>query len=403
MRSVMVSTAAVLAALAGTVGASLTANAAPAESAAAAAVTSYNWLNSVSCSSAKDCVAVGAEYSSTVGALPLAEQWNGKAWKTLAVKLPAGGVAGQLYGVSCKSGECVAAGQFNAKGQPALGFAATWNGTSWSTVKTAVPHGAIAVSLLAISCATAGHCVATGSYELADDHMAPLAETLNGKSWTAATPPVPAGFTLSVLAGVSCTSSASCMAVGQSSKLPVGATAGVVLTDYWNGKAWKRIAAPAPGKTPTLSGVSCTSASRCVAVGNSPSSGAAVSTDTTFADTWNGTKWAEAKVAAPTNRASLTGVACASAAKCLAVGDTFSSATVANDKAYAAAMNGTHWSVTKTPATPSADDSEFRAVTCSSATACIAVGLESLETAEAPYSAAALWNGSTWTTANPAR
>lgn len=405
MRRVMVPAAAVLAAALGTFGMSLTASAVPAAPpapAAVAAVSAYNWLNGVSCLSARNCVAVGASYSSTVGALPLAEQWNGKAWKTLAVKLPAGGVGGQLYGVSCRSGKCVAVGDFTTKGSTDFGLAETWNGARWSGVKVTEPHGATMASLLAVSCAATDHCIATGSYWLGDRHEAPLAETWNGKSWSAATPPVPAGSTESVLNGVSCTSAARCMAVGQATNSPVGDSASA-LTDYWNGKSWTRVAAPAPGRAPTLVSVACTSAARCVAIGNSPPAEEAGVTLDTFADTWNGAKWTDALIPKPAMSATLAGVACASAAKCLAVGNGFRNTPFGNDKAYAAELNGTHWSLTKTPPTPAADDSMLRAAACSSPTACIAVGLESLDTFEAPYSTAALWNGSTWKAVNPPR
>jgi hypothetical protein len=400
MRRVFVSVAVIAAAVLGTAGGSLTASAAPASP---APVSSYNWLNSVSCLSAKSCVAVGAEFSAEVGALPLAERWNGKAWQTLTLKLPAGDAGAQLYGVSCQAGVCVAVGEAFAKGPRTYGLAEIWDGARWTAVQPPTPAGATVVELLAVSCTAAGHCVATGSYEQRNGRYAALAETWNGKTWTAVTPPVPSGSTRAFLDGVSCTSASRCMAVGQSGSVAVGDTASVALTDYWNGKAWKRVAAPAPGKAPTLSSVSCASSVKCVAVGNAPSVGVAVVTDTAFADTWNGTRWTEATVTAPTKNATLSGVACTSASKCLAVGNAFSSGTFANDKAFAATLTGTHWSLTKTPATPAADDSAFRAVTCLSATACTAVGNESLQTWEAPYSTAALWNGKTWQPVNPAR
>jgi hypothetical protein len=407
MRSVTVLAAAVLAAALGTFGINMAASAAPAAPVAPTAtapVSSYNWLNGVACSSAKDCVAVGAVYSATVGSVPLAEQWNGKSWKTLAVKLPAGGIGGQLYGVSCKSGKCVAAGQFYTKGQHDFGLAETWNGTSWSAARPAEPHGATSASLLAISCAAADRCVATGSYWLGDAHAIPLAETWNGKSWTAATPPVPAGSTESVLNGVSCPSAARCMAVGQATNSPVGDSASALI-DEWNGKFWTRVAVPVPSdRAPTLVSVSCTSTARCVAIGNTPPTEEAGATLVTFAETWNGAKWTDAVIPKPAISATLAAVACASATKCLAVGNAFSNATpFGNDRAYAAALNGAHWSLTKTPPTPVNDDSLLRAAACASPTACMAVGLESLYTFEAPYSTAALWNGSTWKAVNPPR
>ena len=88
------------------------------------------------------------------------------------------------------------------------------------------------------------------------------------------------------LAAVSCASSTSCMAVGSATS-PTGYLQN--LAEAWNGTAWSVVATPDTSATfpNSLTGVSCTSATACTAVGS-----AAVSTGSvTVVETWNGAKW----------------------------------------------------------------------------------------------------------------
>jgi hypothetical protein len=181
------------------------------------------------------------------------------------------------------------------------------------------------------------------------------------------------------LSGVSCTSATACIAVGDYYN---SAGVEVTLAEAWNGKKWE-IGEPTPnpnGATGSyLSGVSCASATACSAVGGYyPSAGI----DVTLTEAWNGKKWA-IEPTANLNGAfsSLSGVSCTSATACTAVGSYFSY-SVSGVVTLVEVWNGRTWATETTP-----DAGYLNGVSCTSATACTAVGL-----------GAEAWNGKTWET-----
>src|SRR5215469_10175477 len=65
-------------------------------------------LNDVACRSARDCLAVGADYHTDT---PLAETWNGTRWRAVSVPLPSGASGALLDGVACPATtHCVVVG-----------------------------------------------------------------------------------------------------------------------------------------------------------------------------------------------------------------------------------------------------------------------------------------------------
>lgn len=134
-----------------------------------------------------------------------------------------------------------------------------------------------------------------------------------------------------------------------------------------------------------LAAVSCTSPSTCIAVGGRQDrAGAGV----TLAESWNGTAWSVLKTPNPSgaNRSSLVGVSCTSATFCIAVGTTDSGSST-----LAEAWNGTSWSIRQTPSVPGA---QFNGVSCTTPTACTIVGFNVSGTAR--YALAERWNGTSW-------
>jgi hypothetical protein len=85
-------------------------------------------------------------------------------------------------------------------------LAAGWNGTTWATQSTQNPPTASAFS--GVSCTTTTTCIAVGQGN------GTLAEQLNGTTWTIQPTPNPSTATTSYLASVSCTNSTACTAVG---------------------------------------------------------------------------------------------------------------------------------------------------------------------------------------------
>ena len=135
-----------------------------------------------------------------------------------------------------------------------------------------------------------------------------------------------------------------------------------------------------------LLGVSCPSATACTAVGGyAPRSGAIV----TLAEHWNGAKWMVQPTPNPsgTRGSELVAVSCSSARACTAVG-------LDSKGTLAERWNGAKWAVQPTPNPSGTKGSELVAVSCSSATACTAVG--DYGKGAGGSTLAERWNGTKW-------
>ncbi|MGP8005556.1 MAG: hypothetical protein ACLP2J_00775, partial [Acidimicrobiales bacterium] len=179
------------------------------------------------------------------------------------------------------------------------------------------------------------------------------------------------------LAGVSCVSASFCMAVGpgpESSGKPL-------LIEQWNGTVWSVLPSPPTPSLAYLTAVSCTTTSFCVAVGGSPGA--------SFIEQWNGSSW----TLAPSPTADqLAGVSCVSTTFCMAVGD-----TVGATGARTAALqwNGSQWSAVSSPDASPSDYETLGSVVCKSPSWCVAVGYADQGGMHAQTLIEA-WNGSAW-------
>ena len=355
-------------------------------------------LFGISCVSPRACVAVGLDQDAlSHRGGPLTEKWNGKAWKYVAMRLPAGAISGELFGVSCRSAvACVAVGLYLDSSDTGIPLAETWNGRAWRPSRLPAPAGSTGVILDGVSCATAKSCVAVGQY-FTGTGAAPLAEAWNGSRWTTAKPPVPAGSVVGNLGKVSCPAAAYCVAVGD-----VAANAGSsVLADSWNGRTWTRmpVRPPASGSADAaLDGVSCTSPESCVAVGSgTPGSGGPGRTG--FAERWNGSRWTGVSVSWPrgTGNSYLVGVSCA-ARNCVAVGYSGVSVTAAGDTGGATAVSwqGKAWTVTKVPAPGRGKASLFSDVSCLPSGSCVAAGQAGPAGSTEGIGLTGFWTGKAW-------
>lgn len=155
---------------------------------------------------------------------------------------------------------------------------------------------------------------------------------------------------------MSCTSATACTAVGYFQA--AANVSAVTLAERWNGKKWAIESTPNPVPDGQFSAVSCGSAHACTAVG------------TYFAEAWNGHTWAAQSIPAPSGTADsfLFGVSCTAPAACTAAGEAGLSGVP-----LAVAWNGKKWAI-QPPAHPAAFNSEFKSVSCTSATRCTAAG-----------------------------
>ena len=173
------------------------------------ALGSQSLLRDVSCTSATSCFAVGY-YATTSNVDTLAARWNGTTWSTVAIPNPAG-TDNQLSAVSCTSAtSCFAVGSSHVS-PPATRHGGA--GTD-ELVDRSQPHQSTAVSCPAFR------------YE-SDELFLPSATTppATCRRWSVNTErhelvhrsqPKPQPSTDSRLSGVSCTSATSCFAVGGS-------------------------------------------------------------------------------------------------------------------------------------------------------------------------------------------
>jgi hypothetical protein len=176
-----------------------------------------------------------------------------------------------------------------------------------------------------------------------------------------------------------------------------------VFAERWNGGAhWSRQPVPAPAFSDPgfdfLSGVSCPSRTRCFAVGlDHPPIGANVSYDySALAELWDGTTWSDNSPAvSQTSDSFLQAVSCVSASACVAVGQGLTSP-------LAMSWDGGSWRVEQAPrASPAM--SILNGVSCSSARSCLAVGSTEPSATVAPRVLAERWNGRRWSTVRTPR
>lgn len=317
----------------------------------------------------------------------------------------------EAYGVSCKSQVCIAVGSYlNVSAKALVPLAEIWNGSSWSVQSTPSPSGAKESYLESVSCVSSTECTAVGSYENSSSTYVTLAEHWNGKEWSIQETKTPTGAKSSSLSGISCASSEACTAVG---RYVNSSSVEAPLAERWNGKEWliQETKTPAEATASSLGGVSCTSSTECTAVGYYKNSS---STDETLAERWNGTAWSiqptpnpASGKEGPNNEGNrLFGVSCTSSTACTAVGSYFivtgkPSKNSGTEYTVAEKWNGTEWSVQTTinpGGTENNEQNGLLGISCTSSTACTAVGYYQQGAGVGNLEVLGeRWNGTTWT------
>jgi hypothetical protein len=345
--------------------------------------TASNALYGVSCSSSTTCRAVGYFVNASNVIQTLIESWNGSTWSI--VPSPNNGTgSNSFYGVSCvTTGQCQAVGSYM---DSSTGFTRSlvesWNGASWSI--TATPGGILGNSLVAVSCESSGTCQAVGSFINTAGVAQTLVESYDGGAWLIIPTPVN-GTGANTLAAVSCTSDSFCKAVGSYVN---SSGHQQTLIESWNGVAWTIDTSLNTGTgNNALAGVSCVSATFCEAVGSS-TSGTGVSQ--TLVETWNGTAWAI--TTSPNNGTganAFAGVSCTATTFCEAVGSYVKFGGIV--RPLAESWNGTVWAVLTT-LNNGINNNSFSSVTCVSISTCKAVGFY-LNISKVEQTLVESWNG----------
>ena len=353
-----------------------------------------NDLTSVSCVTSSLCTAVGWDFNPEggfTGPQTLAEEWNGTTWTQEAMPTFTGGTA-QLNSVSCTSAtECLAVGSMNGQA-----LAESWDGSTWTVQTTPDPSGAESSSLAGISCSGTDSCDTVGSYSTSTGNFA-FAESWDGTTWTLETTPAPAGAASSALSGISCdtgtgSGSGTCTAVGDFDS----GTGSLTLTDSWDGTAWTVDPSPDPAvsQSTSLTGVSCIADGACQAVGSETAGGVSEP----ISESSTGSTWSPGDLRYPGfGTESLSGITCETAIECQAVGS-FQGQNLAEG------WNGSGWSLESTPIewvhgyiqVPST----LYSVSCPSSSMCVGAGETWTYSPETglvgPFPDVSMLNGGSW-------
>lgn len=266
-------------------------------------------LLAVSGSSAKDVWAVGTtghETNSTVHAL--IEHYNGKTWKLVPGPRQPGAELTGVAAVSTRNawavGYCLP--------HDGNGYYRTliehWNGSVWRRVPSPNPSGTGGASILdAVSATSARNIWAVGDYKRHRYHT--LVLHWNGSRWRQVPSPTLGSKHESLLMGV--------VAIGPHNAWAVGSYPGtsgeLPLTEHWDGKSWRVVAAPSTSSFNLLQAVSAVSATDVWAVGlDGPGK--------TLAEHWDGHSWTVSSTPPPVQVESFAGVAAVSATDVWAVG-----------------------------------------------------------------------------------
>lgn len=217
----------------------------------------------------------------------------------------------------------------------------------------------------------------------------------------AAAPAVAPSFTVKGdFDAVAASSAGNAWAVGYAGADP--ALASSTLIAHWNGKTWKRVPSPSPGRQGMLSAVAVRSASLAWAVGSYISSKG----QNTLILRWNGRTWARVSSPSPAVLNSLTAVAVLSAT------DAWAAGTGENDNGDVAASrparsagspppaidlvlhwNGKRWQRVPSSAPPPSGDNLAGLAALSSRDAWLA----GTRNSEDPATLTEHWNGKRWT------
>ena len=264
--------------------------------------------------------------------------------------------------------------------------------------------GDVAMRLRIIGCAVLGS--ATFAWCLAP------AATAGAASWSIQTTPKPTGAFDSGLRAVSCSSTTACTAVGEAffnSDGPIFPSA--PLAEHWDGAGWSVQAAVDPNRAGPfgqsgLYGVSCVSATACTAVGFQASNSGGAPGGLPLAEQWNGLDWSIQSTpnpigpplpttpgTGPVPESQLNGVSCTSTTACTAVGSFVDSAGTAAP--LVERWDGVGWSIQTIPTPTGARDSVLWGVSCPSTTACSAVGSSDNRTGTS-FTLAERWDGVGW-------
>jgi len=303
----------------------------------------YAFFLGVSCTPNEDCVAVGRYRDPGETVKPLAENWDGSEWVITPLSEPAGATDARLESVSCSSAaNCVAVGSFRDATNVQKTLAEHWDGSAWTIQPTPIPASASASRLMGVSCPTSTTCVAVGSYKSASAERT-LALHLHEGTWTIRETPNPGTRSVASLAQVSCGSPSLCSAVGY---FQSGSTL-VTLAERWDGVKWAAQTTPTPQGEGNFSGIDCTTSSSCTAAGTYYSSIESDHGWRPLIERWEDSTWSIPEITTPSapsgwwHETYFEAISCPQPKACMAVASTLSAPNGEKTSYYALAEHET--------------------------------------------------------------
>jgi hypothetical protein len=323
------------------------------------------------------------------GAVP---GWIGRtapvAWEPTQLPVPTGALrdgAGYAGPIACpKVGGCVVLGEYATAAGTDEDLIDTETADVWSSAVAPLPPGGIAAANLGpytLGCTGVGFCLGTSLYQTATS-VAPEILEENGGRWTALAMPMPANASrarIPSLNAMACALRGACVIVGTYDTTK-GSSEGFVVTQ--EGRRFVALGTPVPAgprRDSSLDGVSCSTATSCVAVGYFV--GASGSREALAVSDAAGTLAASSAVLLPSGanarpQAVLQSVSCGRSSPCVALGG-YNNAAGDRFGVIDTESNGT-WTVRKMPSAPGARTASpsprVFGITCKAGNYCLAVG-----------------------------
>jgi hypothetical protein len=289
-----------------------------------------------------------------------------------------------LFDVSCIAPtSCVAVGYNISPAGLDQTLIESRQGPDWA-VQLSPDQGGGNNYLYGVSCTTSTSCVAVGNDVNDSDVSQTLIESWDGSSWSIVSSPNQ-GSGNNSLSNVFCLATNACTAVGAYVN---GSGAQQTLIESWDGTSWSIVSSPNPGTgNDYLDGVVCTNLTFCVAEG--------AAGPQTLVESWDGTSWtATPSPNQGTGPNELTMVSCTSPTNCVAVGDWESSSVPFIFQTLIESWDGSSWSIVSSPNQGNSNNG-LSGVSCVSPSDCVASG-EYRNSAGMDQSLIESWDGTTW-------
>jgi hypothetical protein len=353
---------------------------------AATASVHNNAFYAVSCLEWTQCLAVGSRAAGkAVNFRPLAARWNGKHWAVVSMPDPSNRTRALATAISCRSaGHCVATGyHYGLSGGGYAPLAEFWNGKTWRIIQRLNPSTTNSAFLNDVSCRAAAGCLAVGGSAGPNGNGQAIAERWTGSKWRFSRVPEPSGALATELNGISCTGRV-CLAVGE---YEIASSRIMALAERWNGTSWHLLPAVSERKMVSeLAGVSCHTATSCMAVGDAESSTGL----RPMAELWQDGRWRLVS-GGQVNDGVFSGVSCPDLKWCVAVG-------LEGERQLAEVWSGRQWRVVGSQRGPGRPADEFSSLSCGAKTIrCLTVGAR-YEPGQSSGEATLgeWWNGRSW-------